>query len=438
MPQAISFFKSGYHNSKWLFVFLFLLIFYLTNSRQSKITNFDCEICSDKAGYYMYLPAVFQYGFDVEKYPEGFDRAHGEGFEIDREHNKIVTRFTCGVALLQLPFYAAGVLIAKVFALDVLPYSTYYMFFINIGAAFYVVLGLYFLRKWLNYYVDDISSFWTMLVIFFGTNLYYYTLDESLMSHMYSFSLFSIILFTLRAFDETKKFNYFLLFVISLSVAVLIRPTNILFLIIALLTDVNRFEVLKNKLILLLTPKYLIIGTLLFLLIIFPQLLYWKYAFDKYVVWSYGEHGFINWKQPLFAVVWFSPQSGLFTYTPVVLLSLVYAIVMFMKKEKNTLVVVGSFFVVSYMCAAWCNPYFGTCNFGKRPMVEFLPILMLPIAYMFQYSRSYKIRYEYLLGILTAVLVYYNQKLFNAFDTCFFGDTWEWDKFGELLHRAFL
>ncbi|HSY62387.1 MAG TPA: hypothetical protein VK796_10945 [Cytophaga sp.] len=438
MLQATRFFKSGYHNSKWFFVLLFLFVFYLTNSRQTKITNFDCEICADKAGYYMYLPALFQYGFEAKNYPDGFDKAHGDGFYMDKEHNKIITRFTCGVAVLQLPFYAAGALIAKVFVLDVVPYSNYYMVFINIGAAFYLVLGLYFLRRWLNYYVDDSNSFWTILVIFFGTNLYYYTLDESLMSHMYSFSLFSMLLFGLKAFNETKQYNYFILFVVSLSLSILIRPTNAIFALVALLSDVNEFDVLKNKIILLLKPKYIISAAVIFLLLVAPQLFYWKYAFGKYVVWSYGEYGFSYWDKPEFLIVWFSPQSGLFTYTPIILLSLIYAVFMFVKKERNALLIIGSFFVVSYMCAAWCNPFFGTCNFGKRPMVEFLPIVMLPIAYMFQYSKSYAIKYEYLLLILTGVFIYYNQCLFNAFDTCFFGGTWEWGMFGELLKRAFL
>jgi hypothetical protein len=407
MLRQSGFFKYGYHNSKWVYVILFFLIFFLTNTRQSKITNFDCEICADKAGYYMYLPAVFQMGFDARNYPQDFDHAHGDGFHL--EHNKVITKFTCGIALMLLPFYAAGSLIAQTFALDVLPYSTYYMFFINIGAVFYLVLGLFFLRKWFNYYVDDISSFWTILVIFFGTNLYYYTLDESLMSHMYSFSLFSMLLYGLKAFCETKQVKYFILFIIPLSFAILIRPTNILFGLIALLTDVNQFGVLKSKLFLLLKPQYFISAILLFLMILSPQLVYWKYAFDQYLVWSYVGEGFRYWDKPAFSIVWFSPQSGLFIYTPMILLSLVFSIVMLIKQDRNALLILCSFLLVSYMCASWSNPYFGSCNFGKRPMVEFLPIFMFPIAYLFEYCKSYSIKIRYSLLMLTLLLVYYKR-----------------------------
>lgn len=438
MYRINDFLKSGYYKSIGVYIALFLVVLSLTNVRQRMVTNFHCEICADKAGYFMYLPAVFYLGFESENYPKEFDVQHGEGFHIDRSNNVVITKFTCGVAMLLSPFYGAGVLVAKMFSLDVPPYSYYFLFFINMGAAFYVVLGLYFLRKWLNYYVDDFSAFLTILIVFFGTNLFYYTLDESLMSHLYSFSLFSAVLYGAKSFYETKKSKYFLLFVISLSIAVLIRPTNILFAFIALFTDVNRIDILKNKLTQFIVPKYLISGILIFILIILPQVIYWKFAFGKYIVWSYEDEGFTLWNSPQFLAVWFSPQSGLFTYTPIILLSLFFSVVMFFKKERNSGLIMATFIVISYMCASWHNPYFGMCNFGKRPMIEYYPILMLPISYMLSYYKSFHTANRYLVLISTAVFICYNQALFLAFDTCFFGEPWEWNKFGLLLKMAFL
>jgi hypothetical protein len=386
----------------------------------------------------MYLPALFHYGFNTENYREGFDKEHGYGFSLDKQNNKIITKFTCGIALLQSPFYATGSVIAGIFSPDVSPYSKFYMFFINIGAAFYVVLGLYFFRRWLNYYVGDISSYRTMMVIFFGTNLFYYSLDETMMSHLYSFSLFSIILFGSRSFFETGKFKYFLLLVIPLSFAILIRPTNILFGVIALMVDVNSIEVLKRRIILLFNPKLLAIAVFLFILIISPQLFYWKYAFGKYVVWSYTGEGFVFWNKPQFLRVWFSPQSGLFPYTPIILLSLFISIIMVIRKERNAILIITTFLVTSYMCASWSDPDFGICNFGKRPMVEYLPVLMFPVSYMFEHFKTYSRGSRYLLTGLVIFFIYYNLGLFTAFNTCFFGEAWEWGKFGQLLKNAFL
>ena len=436
MLKIDNFFKSGHHNSRWFYFILFFVVVILTNVRQKMITNFNCEICSDKAGYYMYLPAFFQLGFNAKNYPEGFDSQHGDGFHIDKQKDKVLTKFTCGVALLLSPFYVLGIMVAKIFSIEVSPYSKYYLFFINLGAAFYLVTGLFYLRRWLNFYVDSISSFWTILVIFFGTNLFYYTLDESLMSHLYSFSLFSILLFSLKSFFETDKFKHFIVFIISLSLAILIRPTNVLFVVIALLTDVNSIETLINKLRQLLKPKYFFSGLFMFLLIISPQLIYWNFAFGKYLVWSYTGEGFTLWNNPEFLIVWFSPQSGLFTYTPIILLSLIFSVIMLFKKEPNAILVMFSFLLVSYMCASWYNPLFGICNFGKRPMIEYFPIIMLPISYMFSRYNSYQKTLKWVILISVILFVFYNQALFGGFNTCFFGQTWEWEKFGLLLKKS--
>ena len=387
----------------------------------------------------MYLPATFQLGFDSKNYSYGFDSKHGDGFFIDRKNDKVITKFTCGLALLLSPFYCLGSIIDKIFSLNKFPYSNYYLFFISIGAAFYSTLGLFFLRKWLNYYVDTINSFLSIIIIFFGTNLYYYTLDESLMSHMYSFSLFSALLFGFKAFIETTKYKYFILFCITLSLAVLIRPTNVFFVFIALFLDVNSIEKLKAKLLLLFRPTYFFSGLLIFVLIILPQLFYWKFAYGQYIIWTYKDEGFFKWNDPQFLVVWFSPKGGLFPYTPILILSLIFSVVMLIKKEMNAALILFTFFMTSYMCASWCNPYFGGgCTFGKRPMIEYLPIIMLPISYMIKYWKSYPKIIRSIVFYSTIILIYYNQALFGAFNTCFWGDTWEWAKFGLLLKNALL
>lgn len=427
-----------FFNSKWFYVLFFIIIFVFANVRQKRITNFDCEICADKAGYYMYLPATFHMGFRAENYPESFDQKHGDGFFIDRTNNKIITKFSSGVALLQAPFYGLGALIAKLLSLDVLPYSQYYLFFINIGAAFYALLGLYFFKKWLDNYVSAFSAFLSMLLIFFGTNLYYYTLDESLMSHLYSFSMFAIILYTLKTYCQEKGNRYFLIFSVSLAIAILIRPTNVLFGLIAFFFDIRTIDDLKVKANKVFTLKNLLFGTIIFLLIMLPQFLYWNFAFGKYIVWSYQGEGFSYWNNPQFLIVWFSPQSGLFTYTPIIIISLVFSFIMLKNKIPNAALIIVTFLAVSYLCASWSNPYFGICNFGKRPMVEYLPVIMMPVAFLLENYKTYKKLKQFALTFSLILLVYYNLTLFTAFNTCFFGQTWEWEKFLDLLKKALL
>jgi hypothetical protein len=422
--------------SKWMFLILFLAVFALINIRQSRITNFDCEMCADKAGYYIYLPAMFHMGFRASEYPEGFEKMYGNGFVLDRTQNKVITKYAAGVAFLLSPFYLLGAGISKLFSINALPFSSYYLFFINLGAAFYLLIGLFFFRKWMEHYTSRWSSILTMLFIFFGTNLYYYTLDESLMSHLYSFSMFSIVLYSLKKYQVTLKFNYFILFSLALSIAILVRPTNALFGIIAFLFDIRSFEGLKQKLTLLLQPKNIIAGLLIFTLIMLPQIIYWEFAYGNYFKWSYQGEGFTNWNSPKFLIVWFAPQSGLFLYTPILILPLLYALIKIKTDYPVFLIVIGTFLVVSYMCAAWYYPEFGGCNFGKRPMIEYLPVLMMPIGFLlddFKNSRSFL---RYLSVIFLLFFTLYNLILFRAFNTCFFGSTWDWNEFLVQLQRA--
>jgi hypothetical protein len=256
------------------------------------------------------------------------------------------------------------------------------------------------------------------------------------MSHVYSFSLFSVLLFGTKSFMLNKKIKYYLLSALVLALAVLIRPTNILFLFIVLMVDIKNLSQLADRIKLIFLSRNFFYAVLISSIIFLPQALYWKFAFGKYIVWSYEGEEFTYWNNPQFLPVWFSPQSGLFTYTPILILSLISSIVMIRRTIPNGILVVGTFIVVSYMCASWCNPFFGVCNFGKRPMVDYMPILMMPIAFLFQTINQFSKWTRRLLVSSLVLAVYYNLILFAEFNTCFFGSPWDWHTFGRLLLDA--
>jgi hypothetical protein len=432
------FFETGFYTSKRFYLLLFGLLLALMTLRQHLVTNYNCEICADKAGYYIYLVAAFGPGFHADAYPGNPDHDHGDGFYLDREKNTVKTKFTSGIAILLAPFFAVGVLLAKIFSIDADFYSKYYLFFVNLGAAFYAVTGLYCFRKFLEFYVSRQTAFVAMLVALAGTNLLYYTLDETLMSHLYSFSLFSVMLYGMKMFLDQKRTKYMLLLLIALALAVLIRPTNMLFAVIVLFLDVSSFATFKNKCAALFTSRNMASAGIIFFLVFLPQMLYWKFAFDNYLVWSYEGEGFSNWKDPWVMTVWFSTQSGAFLYTPVLFIALFFAVIMLKNKTGNGLVVIGSFLVVTYLCAAWHNPYFGLCNFGKRPFVDYLPVFLLPAALLIDRLKKFTPPVKYAVAALLIFFVYYNIALFAGFDTCFPGGQWDWNEFSGFAGRALL
>jgi hypothetical protein len=169
-------------------------------------------------------------------------------------------------------------------------------------------------------------------------------------------------------------------------------------------------------------------------LVMLPQCLYWNYTYGHYLAWTYSGEGFTRFLNPELFTVWFAPQAGLFTYTPLVLVSLCGLFTMRKAAPRNALLVLVVFLGVSYLCATWHDPTFGGgCAFGKRPMIEYFPILFLPLAYLFDHlvrmTRSGRI----ISLFFVAVCVGYNLLLFFRFPTCLGGGRWDWQPLLGLL-----
>ncbi len=164
---------------------LAILLFYPTLLRVSEKPR--GVIWSDCEGYYMYLPAVF-IQHDVHK------MQHGSIVNTTNKDGEFVNKFTCGVALLELPFFLITREYAKQKALPVNDYfGNHYAYGIAIGGYLIGFLGLFFLQKGLLYYYSPFVTLLTVMGVFLGTNLFHYTTKEMGMSHVYSFMLISFL-----------------------------------------------------------------------------------------------------------------------------------------------------------------------------------------------------------------------------------------------------
>lgn len=430
-----SFKVSGTPKTTWIFISLFVLTALFTNMRQNVVTNYQCEICSDKAGYFMYLPASFYYGFKASEFPENEDSNRGLGFTFNQEENKVITKFTSGIAILQVPFYGLGFGIDDLFTLENKPFSKYYLVWISIGSSFYLMVGLFYLNLILQQFYSSQTALYTTLLTFFGTNLLYYSIDENLMSHLYSFVLCCLSIYYLLLFLKARSDLYYSIFILVYGFAILVRPTNFLFGPLGLWLGILSTRTNFSQLLKLVTTKRVITGMILLVIVFLPQMVYWQSTFGKWIVWSYEGEGFSNALTPFFWEVWFSPQGGLFTYTPLILISLVFGVLMVVKKIKVGWLVLFTFAVISYLCASWHTPFFGLCNFGKRPFVEFYPFLIFPIAYVIETVNKNKQRSLFL---LMGMLIYFNLTFTGVFDTCFYGDTWGWNEYFNLVGKGLI
>lgn len=321
---------------------------------QSGYFNYHSEIWADKAGYYVYLPAALKYQFNPEKFPESMDIMTGKGFKLDAENGKVLTKYTCGVALMQVPFFWLADVFAEPLGFEADGFSPIYHWSVNVASVFYLVLGLILLRSFLRKRFGELASILVPLALFLGTNLYYYSIDETGMSHVYSFSLFCAFLYLLQTTDYLTRSSIKtgLLLGVLAGLIILIRPTNLLFLTTYFFLDLSDKSALFSRVKRLLHFKILVPALLLAFVIILPQLLYWNYASGSMVNYSYGNEGF-NWTNPKLLNTWFSPNNGLFLYSPFYLLSLAALFWMVKSKKANGAFILILFMTLSYVLSSW-------------------------------------------------------------------------------------
>lgn len=295
------------------------------------------------------------------------------------------------------------------------------------AAVFYLVLGLFFMGAVLKSRGAGRSAFLVPLALFLGTNLFYYAIDESGMSHIYSFALFCNGLFLLQHtnyLQSGSRGNILLTGIIS-GLIVVVRPTNIIFLLSYFFLDCNSKTDLTLRVKRLLQPVKLLTVVLGFLLAVTPQLLYWKYAFGSVFSYTYGNEGF-NWLHPMLAETWFAPRCGLFLYTLLWIIIVAWLIWMIRQKMMNGIFLAGLFLVISYFFSSWYDWGFG-CALGGRSYVEYLSVMSIPLASLFEKIEGENRVIRAGCWVLILALVVFNLKMTYSYDGCFAGlNDWDW------------
>lgn len=391
---------------------------------------------SDRSIYYVYLPATFIYGWDVNKFPHQCDTLY-RGFILDYASGKIVNKMTCGVAVLWTPFFLLTHAVAKSFDLQPDGFSDFYQKMALVPPVFFLLLGMFFLRRFLEYYYPVHITYLCILFLFAGTNLYYYSLVEGLMSHVHSFFLFTLFLFLLKKFLDTGKRSFPMLTGIFLvaSLAILVRPTNMVILAWLFLLDARSIKEICSRVRFFIRPKILIPFLFIGFMVFLPQFIYWKYVSGSFLHYSYGAERFMNWREPVILPLWFSPLNGLFLYNPLVLLFVAGFVMMIFHRKMNGMLLLLTFALISYISGAWHMWYFGG-SYGSRPFVEYYAVLSLGFGYfLVKAERIQNLFVRSVIFLSLVIFSYYNLRLANL-SYWYTGSVWAWDDFRTRLDRA--
>jgi len=366
---------------EWLYALIFFLLLFFVLGREAyqrhkniPATDWQAEIRADGAGYYVYLPMWFDYGFEAENFPESADEKTGGGFSLQDTSGIVRTKYFCGTALLMSPFYLTW----KTFSNDH-PFSASFNRMVSWSAAFIMSLAALLLFYVCRAGSGNYASLFAVFTAIFGTTAYYYTVQNPMWSHAWSFFTVSLLLFLNRL--TWVKYNGIRIVLLGLfsSLLIVIRPTNAL-----LLIPIFYFHKPDRKE---LNTKNIGLFVIAFILPFLPQIHYWQILSGSYWYDAYTGEGFHHLTQPEICRLLFDSMCGLMPWTPVfvVYTALLFSALSGNKTYRYTLLFVYIIFI--YLFSSWSTVNFGTCGFGARAFTETVP-LFTPLLATFM-RRSY-------------------------------------------------
>lgn len=344
----------------------------------------DRIIRSDGAGYYAYLPAIFiyddlQYGFCDPKNASHPDvlAANAQLFTNRTVSGKAINKYFIGTAILESPFFFIACAVAPMFGYEADGYSFPFQLAIAIAAIFYTLFGLDQLRRLLNKRgLPEYVQALVILLLFLGTNLYQYAMEDPGMSHVYSFAMVAWFLnLSHDLFHNPKKYS--LLWVaLALAAVLIIRPVNGLVILALPLVAGSGANLREGIRFSLANRRALAYSFAAVVFIVFLQLLVYYQTVGSWIVDSYnGEH--IDFTNPFLLDVLFSWRKGFLIYTPLMIFA--FAGVFLLKTNFERIAFLVFFLPVLWLISSWEQWWYGG-GFGMRPFIDFYPVMAIPLA----------------------------------------------------------
>ena len=362
----------------------------------------------DVTSYYSYLPAIFVHKdlkFEFLNNSEvNYAEKHQFWPETAPNGNKVI-KTTMGMSVLYFPFFIISHIYSlvndKVVANG---FSKPYEIGLTFSSIFYMMIGLFFLAKVLSSIYDEKKVSILLFLVFLGTNLFYYATTEPCMSHVYTFSLASVFMYITMKIYEKNNWKFFIFLGLIYGLLFLVRPTNILFILAFLLYKIESFSSLNKRLYWLIQHyKKLTISIVISVLIGSVQFFYWKWATGNWFFNSYvGEQFYFN--QPRIIEFLFSYRKGWLVYTPIFIFSFLGLYKMYMRKNPWFFSILIMLPVLVYLFSSWWCWWFGG-GFGMRPMIDYYPLLIIPLGEILSTKISYK---KYILNFILAGFVSLN------------------------------
>ena len=374
------------------------------------------ELSWDVFGYYLPLPATFVH-HDPMLHDIGWMTQVQEQYGTTATLYQVTQApdgspmyfFFLGMSMLYLPFFLLGHGLALATGAPADGFSLPYQYALALGCLIYTLIGLvYFRRTLLQFFPDKLVAV-LIILVGLGTNYFHFTTVKDLETANFLFCGMAVLVWnTIRWHAEHKRRN---LLAIAASVALitLVKPSEIICGLIPIFWGVYDKASWKQRLAVLRSRwSDVALAMLLGLLVLSPQLLYWKAKTGAFVFDSYKNPGVgLDLFSPHIIPILFSLKKGWLVYTPIMVFALLGFMQLWRKRRALFPVILGYFLVTFYIIASWSEWWYGA-SFSIRPMITSYVLLAIPLGLFLQRMAEWKALWRWAISGMMGFFVLLN------------------------------
>jgi len=324
------------------------------------------------------------------------------------ETGKVYSKMSIGLSLIYAPFTAfSHYILVPITGAPADGYSAPYKIGLLLSALLFFLFGLVSLRKVLLLHFNDTITTLTLIIVAFGTNITWYISSEATMSHVYSFALIIFLYRLLIRWFQNPRTGLSILIGIIFGLIVLIRPTNIMFLVLFLATG----DIRERILFLFRNYAKILLMIAMFVVVWIPQFAFWKYVSGHWFFYTYGDESFF-WNNPQVISSLFSYRKGWLVYTPLMMLAFIGLPVLWRQYRPLFWQVISVLILLTYINSSWWCWWFGG-SYGNRAYIDGYGIFALAIAAFL----SFIAKYRYKILSFTGIVVLAAFAFLNLFQT---------------------
>lgn len=348
-------------------------------------------ITADGRGYYGYLPAVLIHHDLQWKWLRGEEtrivaEKESGSFLVPADDGRKVDKYFAGVACAILPFFLIAHVAALVSGQYAGGYSPIYAASVSAAALTWCFVGLLLFHGWLKRRIANTPvAFAVTLLVFWATNLSFYTIVQPSMAHAYGFAVIASLLWLSDRWTEKRRWFWAMCLLAGL--LPVIRPVDALFVVALPFVAGSKERLLTWRAHLRSHPAMtLIVAALLLVLPALVQMALWHAQTGHWVLYSYGKERFY-WTEPQAWEVLVGFRKGWLIYTP--LMWLIIPGWFILVRTSRFQAISYAFLIISviYVTSCWWYWSYGD-SFGQRAIVDFYPVLAVPIAHLFMWARG--------------------------------------------------